>query len=161
MTRQDKLKLAELVAETLLSNQLDKQGVPIIKHCKRVAARCSHLSEERHLAAMLHDVLEDGKCVSCWQGSSIGNWSNIHSTIESLFGSTVLLLVINLSRNEQFGKKSYEDYIDGISSDGILVKIADLEDNLDSSRGPIPESLKRRYEKALKYLQEKAGTSLE
>lgn len=161
MTRQDKLKLAELVAETLLAGQLDKQGVPIIEHCKRVAAKCSHLSEEQQLAAMLHEVLEDGKPLACTLSGAKAIWMNVYSTVESLFGGVVVSLVHSMSRSESY--KSYSEYIAEICSRPLVipVKIADLEDNLDSSRGSIPESLKRRYEKALKYLQLKAGTSLE
>lgn len=105
------------------------------------------MSEEQHLAAMLHEVLEDGKPLVCTLSGPNANWMNVYSTVESLFGGVVVSLVHSMSR----GNEPYMTYIAELSTRPLVitVKIADLEDNLDSSRGLISDSLKRRYEKAL------------
>jgi (p)ppGpp synthase/HD superfamily hydrolase len=132
--------LADALADAQLAGKLDKQGRPLIEHCRRVAETCRlrGLSPEQRIAAVLHDVLEDGEM----------NYEGL-KTLHILFGNDVGDLVENLTRTKN---ETYEDYIDYIIESGPLavpIKIADLQDNLDESRGPIPDSLKARYKKAL------------
>lgn len=151
--------LAYWLARYLLRDKVDKQGRPLIEHSMRVAARCGEmsLSDEQQIAAILHDCIEDGELASgrIWHSHSGA------STIDALFGGKVYRIVRRLSRDEEM---SYADYIEGVSllPEAIPIKLADLADNLDTSRGPIPDSLRERYEKAQAYLlqaQTQKGTT--
>lgn len=114
--------LAQSLAEYLLRDQKDKQGRPLIEHVRRVYNSCQSLSLEQRLAAILHDVIEDG---------------------------------MTLSRHPD---QDYKTYIQSIACypDAILIKLADLNDNLDERRGPIPDSLRDRYQKAKEHLESAA-----
>ncbi len=118
---------------------LDKQGKPLIAHVLRVAA-APGLSEDQEIAAILHDCLED-----CPEFVT-------EPLIEHLFGSAVLRLVVAVTRLDG---ESYADYIERLAEtpNAIPIKLADLRDNLDESRGPIPASLRLRYEQALRHLE--------
>jgi (p)ppGpp synthase/HD superfamily hydrolase len=127
-----RLRLADTLAEYCLEGIVDKQGKPFIDHCRRVAARCQEkgMQEYQLVAALLHDCVED----SFLYLDSIGN----------IFGFEVQQIVDLLTREDG---ESYKQYIEHISRHipSLLVKMADLEDNLDKSRGPIPSSLRKRY----------------
>lgn len=129
------LNCAEAIAEYLHFGQKDKQGRPYIEHVARVAKACSKLTIEQKIAAILHDAVED-------HGDKISVL-----TIGALFGSEVAKLVEVLTRVPPY---DYETYIESIAAVplAIPVKLADLTDNLDPARGPIPDSLRERYEKA-------------
>lgn len=100
------------------------------------------LSEDQQIAALLHDVIEDSQITV--------------STIRNLFGKNVCVLVDALTR---YSKRSYEEYITRVSKypGAIPIKLADLEDNLDESRGEVTpeiEGLRKRYIKAKSRLEE-------
>lgn len=138
--------LADDLAATLLEGVVDKQGVPLIIHARNVCNRCRDLSDEQRIAALLHDVLEDGSKDSF-------NAEEISRTIIGLFGWQVAIIVNALTRKEG---ETYNEYIRNIHTRcayATPVKLADLEDNLDESRGPIPELLRQRYERARDYLR--------
>jgi (p)ppGpp synthase/HD superfamily hydrolase len=139
-----KLDLAWSLANLAHYNQLDKQEKPYIDHIQRVYLSCAHLSEEQRLAAILHDIPEDGSAI-------FGGESPEHF-IYCLFGFTVGSIVEALTRPSNW---SYEKYIQCLVKcpEAILIKLADIEDNLDETRGPIPEDLKKRYIKAKEYLK--------
>jgi len=133
------LRTADAIAELCLSGKLDKQGRPLIEHVRRVAAACAGLSLDQRLAALLHECIEDGGLES--RGISL------------IFGHSVGQMVWLLSRRP--GEPYLEAYIPAIARlfpAAIPVKLADLADNLDPSRGPIPDSLRRRYERAREIL---------
>lgn len=142
-------RLAELFARNLLEGVKDKQGQPAIDHAIRVFNRCWYLGLDRNqrLAGLLHDVLEDAPNVE-------RPYSVISGAIELLFGEEVLDLVSTLTRHK--ATTSYEAYIRVIAAKprAIPIKLADLEDNLDLSRGDFDgiRSLRRRYEKAREVL---------
>lgn len=124
------------IARMTLENELDKHNQPLIYHVERVTKTCQdkNLSDDQVLAALLHEVIEDG-------GLDV-------NTIERLFGTTVAVMVRFLTRDSDMDRLPYIAYIDQLIAEcpeAIPVKLADLEDNLDSSRGPIPESLRTRY----------------
>lgn len=147
------IDLAQSLAEYLLRNQKDKQGRPLTEHVRRVYNACRSLSLEQRLAAILHDVIEDGSTPEL-EGKQNRPYE-IRGIIEVLFGKNVHNLVYTLSRKDH---QTYDGYIHSITQkpDAILIKLADLNDNLDERRGPIPDSLRQRYLKARDYLQQAA-----
>lgn len=134
------IDLAKSLASYLHCYQLDKQGRPYIEHIRRVYNACRSLSVEQRISALLHDSLED-------QSEKV----DAH-VIRTLFGAHVLEIVTALTRRH---REDYEYYIRRVAEcpDAILIKLADLNDNLDESRGPIEESLRQRYIKARAYLE--------
>ena len=133
------LRTADALAELCLSGNLDKQGRPLIEHVRRVGAACSGLSDERRLAALLHECIEDGGLDE--------------RSIALIFGDPVADLVGALSRRP--GEDYMGRYIASMPKlcpRAVPVKLADLADNLDPSRGSIPDSLRRRYERAREIL---------
>lgn len=137
------LEAARALARHLHANQLDKQGRPYFEHVQRVANECSSLSIEQHVAAYLHDVLEDTDADS-------GRYIDYYAIL-SIFGEGVAKLVRSLTR---LPGQTYHQYIVSVADNplAIPIKLADLNDNLDESRGPIPESLRKRYLRARDYL---------
>lgn len=137
------LRLADSLAEYILRDRLDKQGQTLVAHARRVAAKVSHLSHEQRLAALLHDTIEENVTQS----------SELSATIYSLFGVTVSNLVDTLTRKPD---RDYQEYIEIVAlyPQARAIKLADLNDNLDPSRGPIEESLRLRYEKAKRLIEE-------
>lgn len=138
------VRLADALADYLLAGKTDKHGQPLINHARRVARKCKDLSHEQYIAALLHDCLEDG---------SIADRTLSILILKLLFGAHVKHLVLTVSR-PLIGHQ-YMDYIKDLSEvkDAIPIKLADLEDNLDESRGPIDDSLRDRYKKAHAYLR--------
>lgn len=135
------LRLADSLAEFALLGCVDKQGQPLIEHCRRVAASCRNLSQEQRIAALLHDVVEDSDVTL--------------ATIRELFGPGVEAIVSALTRRKKEGE-SYTSYIERVEMTpaAILVKLADLNDSLDESRGSFPahDSLRTRYVRAKEQL---------
>lgn len=136
-------RLADALADYLLAGKTDKHGQPLINHARRVAIKCKHLSHEQYIAALLHDCLEE---TDLYQDS-----------IGDIFGFKIQEIVAVLTR-KNFPEDTYSQYIQNIahglhSLDAIPIKLADLEDNLDESRGPIDDSLRDRYKKAHAYLR--------
>lgn len=120
--------------------QTDKSGVPYILHPARVAADFS--DEAEACAAWLHDVVEDTAY-----------------TIDDIrlagFGEAICNAVKTLTHDKQI---PYADYVKRIAKDPIAraVKLADLQDNMDTSRLPVlDEEAERRlakYRAAYAYL---------
>lgn len=145
------IDLAQSLASYLHCYQLDKQGRPYIEHIRRVYNSCRSLSVEQRIAALLHDSLED-------QNEKI----DAH-VIRTLFGAHVLEIVTALTRRH---REDYEYYIRRVAEcpDAILIKLADLNDNLSEERrypGDENNHLRRRYLKAKEYLEScvaKGGT---
>lgn len=116
------LERAIEIATRAHSGQVDKAGKPYILHPLRVMMKVK--TEPEMIAAVLHDVVED---------------SNI--TIEALerpleqqgFSSDIIQTLRCLTRKYD---ESYNQYILRAASNIIarIVKLADLEDNMDMSR---------------------------
>lgn len=137
-----KLNAAEAITEYVLHGLLDKQGQPTVEHCQRVAKSCRSLTLDQRLAAILHDAVED----SCGRLTL--------EVVETLFGRPCRDIVDALTRRPM---ESYQAYIERVRHcpEAILVKLADLNDNLDESRGTSPEvqTLRPRYLKAKERLE--------
>lgn len=127
-----RLRAADALAEMLLFNLVDKQGAPIIDHVRSVYRMCRSLSVEQQLAALLHEVLEDAR------------EKITPRSIAQMFGPDVARIVVSLSRLEN---EPYQDYICRVAEDpdAVPVKLADLNHNLDESRGAVPDGLRKRY----------------
>lgn len=106
------------VAERCHRDQKDKAGMPYIEHPKRVSARC--VTEEEKAVALLHDTMEDcGMTSECLRAFG--------------FGEEIIEAVVSVTR------RKHEDYFDfvrraGRNRIGRVVKMHDLEDNLDMMR---------------------------
>jgi (p)ppGpp synthase/HD superfamily hydrolase len=135
--------VAVLIADLLLTGKVDKHGQPLINHCQRVAAACraQNLTEDQCIAAVLHDTAEEHNAPT-----------QVIGAIELLFGFDVANMVDYLTRRPNCLYVQYILRLEDLPAT-IPIKIADLADNLDPSRGPIPESLRARYQHAKALLE--------
>lgn len=113
------------------ASKKDKAGKPYIDHLKRVAFNSKKLAatygldnkeiEVVEVIALLHDLIED-----------CPNW-NI-SLVDSVFRNA--LIIDNLNRLTKKEGQNYDDYIANIRNSYFskIVKICDLEDNMDITR---------------------------
>ena len=132
---------AQEIATKAHDGQKDKAGRPYIEHVARVARRAAN--PRQATIAWLHDVVEDTS-----------------TTPEDLrqagFDAGTLAGVDLLTRRP--GER-YQDYIRRIAEagdpDARAVKLADLRDHLEHHPEAIGASLRRRYEEALRTLDEK------
>lgn len=126
---------AAYVAMQAHTGQVDKQGAPYIEHPRAVAEIVRRLggTPEQIAAAWLHDVIED-----CGFEAA-----QLHRFSPEI---AVLVMLLTRSERETFG---YAQYVAGlVGTPAALIKFADLTHNTDPSRGPIPERLAERYERA-------------
>jgi (p)ppGpp synthase/HD superfamily hydrolase len=119
--------------------QSDLGGQPYILHSIRVMAKVArqHAGRLALIVALLHDVFEDGS-------------SDIESLRSAGFDDAVMIALDALTRGS--GSETYVQYIDRVKRNKIacLVKLADLEDNMDATRLPWPLSNKD-LERLFKY----------
>lgn len=134
----ERVKKAMLITYKAHDGQTDKGGYPYIAHPLHLAEGCS--SEEETIVALLHDVLEDTH--------------SYYEKVKELVSEEELNALVLLTRRR---KDTYFSYIKKVSQNALATKIKcmDLEHNLLESRlsGNMPNSLKERYEKALKILR--------
>lgn len=143
----DMIDLARAIANIAHRGQTRMDGIePYINHPLRVAKAVLHNHPDHSVdnyvlaAAVLHDVIED----SSFEAQDLLDLGLPKETVD---------LVEALSRRKREGE-SYWDYIERVaahSRDAVLVKIADVEDNLASL--PPGHGLKARYEKTLARLR--------
>ena len=129
------IQTAERIATQKHDGQVDKQGVPYIEHPRRVAA--SLADPGLKVVALLHDTLEDTDCT---------REELLSAGIDPIFVDMVCALTHDKS-------EPYMDYIRRIRREHpevLPVKIADIHDNL---RPGCPESLRKRYVRALAELE--------
>ena len=93
--------------------QIDRDGQPHAEHCSRVAMRCK--SSVHKVIAYLHDLVEDTETTI--------------AEIQYIFGDRVALAVILLTNTEDIPRSSYMEDVCS-NYDAIIVKIADITDNL-------------------------------
>lgn len=136
MERASRLTEAICLAARAHYGQTDKAGEPYILHPLRIMQA---VSPRARVVAVLHDVVEE----SPLHLSDLKN--HAHLTPEQ---------VVALGYLTRHPAVEYADYIADLASDEIAreVKIADLRDNL-SRPASLPDSLRKRYEKALRTLQ--------
>jgi (p)ppGpp synthase/HD superfamily hydrolase len=127
---------ALMIASKAHALQRDKGGKPYIGHPIRVANRC--LTVDEKVAALLHDVVEDG-----------------HLSLDQLreMGATEAQIRAIDALTRRAGE-TYREFIERVRLDpiGRVVKLADIADNTDPERvAQLPEherGIVRRYEKA-------------
>ena len=93
--------------------QMDRDGRPHAEHSSRVAMRCK--SSIHKVIAYLHDLVEDSDITI--------------SEIQYTFGDRVALAVCLLTKTEGMPRSSYMEDVCS-NYDAIIVKIADITDNL-------------------------------
>lgn len=118
---EDRLLAAVGLAARVHAGQVDRGGAPYLLHPIRVAAAVP--SGDSRIVALLHDVVEDG-------GVGLDE-------IAGRFGPAVAAAVDALSRRAD---EPYEAFIERCAGNAlaVVVKLADLADNLDTSRLPRP-----------------------
>lgn len=138
---------ALLIAVRAHAGQVRKMSSdPYVVHPIRVAKRAQRIAREWGMSgemietikmiAVMHDVVEDAP----------GYFPEIKNT----FPQPVVDGVAALTRNRLDSYKSYIDSFKTKPSEMIVVKLADLEDNLSDL--PADHSLRKRYEQAQKKL---------
>jgi (p)ppGpp synthase/HD superfamily hydrolase len=121
--------------------QKDKGGNEYYLHPLRVAERCENAKEK--IVAVLHDVIEDTEYTA-------------DKLREEGFSEEIVEAVLSVTRQDG---ETYMDFIKRAACNpiGKVVKIADLEDNMDITRLPelTDQDLSRlkRYHKAWLYLK--------
>jgi hypothetical protein len=112
--------------------QVDKAGAPYILHPLRLMLQQRDMP--RRIAAILHDVVEDG-------GVTL-------ETITAEFGAEIAAAVDALTHRDG---EPYDLFVTRCATDPIArdVKRADIEDNLDLSR--LPEITEEDHARAEKY----------
>lgn len=141
------LAAADALAAWLHRDDVDKHGKPLIGHCRRVAAtlREQGWSVEVQAAGFLHDAIEDAPA---------GEKGARYEMMETALSDRVAELVAAISRKKD---QPYREYIETLAhpfnDEARAIKLADLRDNLDESRGPIKESLRKRYALAVERLE--------
>lgn len=112
------IKLAHEICTTAHTGQVDKAGMPYHLHPERVAARCS--TDVETIVALLHDTIEDTDI-----------------TPEYLLNHGFPQYIVDgiLSVTKRDGE-NYEDFVARAKQNpiGRMVKIHDLEDNMDIRR---------------------------
>jgi len=129
------VKLAHEICLTVHAGQTDKAGMPYHLHPERVAAGCS--TDAETIVALLHDTVEDTDV-----------------TPEYLLGKgfpqEIVDGVLSVTRREG---ESYEDFVARAKENpiGRMVKIHDLEDNMDIRRlDALTDEMVARLRKYLK-----------
>jgi len=139
------LEKAVVLAAIVHRFQEDKTGKPYIAHCIRVGSVCSDVPALQ-AAGVLHDVIED---------STLEHEDLLYFGFPSFVCDTVQ----TLSKADDTTLKDYWRYIEEINScpASKIVKIADLEHNLDITRleEVTEDDIERinKYRKALVYLK--------
>lgn len=120
----------------LFKNDTDKGGFPYLLHLFYVYRNVNTIDEK--IVALLHDVIEDKKVTK-------------EDLLDIGFDKKIVDDVIILSRDK---KITYFEYIDNLiknaSKEALVVKMADLENNMDLSRIKEPtvydyERVEKRY----------------
>lgn len=133
------------LASRLHTGQLDKAGRPYIEHLSRVFLRVMHAGGDRdqQIAALLHDAIEDDRA------------SESELLVAGVPPGAVLIVLI-LTR--QVGQ-NYMLYLAGVKADprAVLVKMADLDDNMDPDRlceleKSVAERLSKKYQRAVEFM---------
>lgn len=129
------LNRAIAIAAEAHAGQFDKGGAPYILHPLRVMMKMG--SDDERIVAVLHDVVED-----------CPEWSLARLSEEG-FSPLILNAISSVTRTKD---ESYDGYIERAGSNriGRVVKVADLEDNLDHRRcAPASTAREEKYRKAL------------
>ncbi|MEE0978697.1 MAG: GTP pyrophosphokinase [Muribaculaceae bacterium] len=129
------LKLAHEICTTAHEGQVDKAGMPYHLHPERVAARCS--TDAESIVALLHDTIEDTDITPEY-------------LLSRGFPQYIIDGIISVTKREG---ESYENFVSRAKQNpiGRMVKIHDLEDNMDIRRlNEIDDATVERLRKYLK-----------
>ncbi len=136
------IKLAYDICLEAHRGQVDKAGMPYHLHPERVAARCS--TDVETIVALLHDTIEDTDITPEY-------------LINRGFPQEIIDAILSVTRRDG---ESYEEFVTRAKQNpiGRMVKIHDLEDNMDIRRLDTlsDESVNRlrKYLKAYHFLKE-------
>jgi (p)ppGpp synthase/HD superfamily hydrolase len=136
------LEQAIIIAAEAHKGQVDKSGKPYILHPLRVMLKAE--SKEEMICAVLHDVIEDTKV-------------RPRDLLKSGFSVEIVEAILSITKNSD--DIDYFDFIKRAKMNpiGRIVKIADLNDNLDISRIDNPSEVDyeriEKYKKALLLLE--------
>ena len=118
---------ADALAARIHAGQTDKGGHPYIEHPRRVARAVEAEGEEAVIAALLHDVVEDG-------GLSVDELRAAGMPETSI----AAIVAVTKQADEHGSDEGYRRFIERIATSGsrlaIVVKLADLADNADLTR---------------------------
>ena len=130
------LEMAIRIAVEAHAGQVDRAGAAYVLHPLRLMLRMD--TEEEMMAAVLHDVVEDGP-----------GWT-LARLAEAGMPATVVEAVEHLTRRPAEAS-DYEGFIRRAAAHPIArrVKLADLEDNMDLRRIATPTT--RDFERFAKY----------
>ena len=144
MNKEENAKLLDKAAQICVNKhqgQRDKMGCAYFQHPMHVAMRCS--TDDEKVVALLHDTIEDTD-VTCEYLLSEG------------FPRYIVDAILSVTKRDG---ESYEDFVARAKENpiGRVVKIHDLEDNLDVMRldevSPDMAARFTKYLKALRYLK--------
>lgn len=137
------LEKAISIAVEAHASQVDKSGAPYILHPLRLMLAMDNDTER--MAAVLHDVLEDGP-----------GWTEEKLRAEGIPDDVIEIVRVLTKTAEE--ENDYERFIRRVSQHPVAtrVKLADLEDNMDLGRisQPTAKDLARveKYRKAHEFL---------
>ena len=141
MRKEDSAKLldnAAVICVTKHRGQRDKMGCAYFQHPMRVAMRCS--TDDEKIVALLHDTIEDTDVSADY-------------LLSEGFPRHIVDAVLSVTKIDG---ESYEDFVARAKANpiGRVVKIHDLEDNLDVMRlDEVTSDMAVRYTKYLKALR--------
>jgi len=140
-----KMDIAKTIAERLHKDQVDKLGVPYIRHIEEVVEGVT--TEEEKIVAYLHDVVEDTDYP--------------HVLIYLHFGKAVADAVYAITKRKG---EPLVDYYERVRNNplALKVKLADLHDNSSEIRlqrldADTQKRLRAKYQKAYLYLLGEKG----
>lgn len=140
------------IAAEAHEGQTDNQGQPYIGHVSRVALRAIGIAHEYHItddadvdkiiaAGLLHDTIEDTDLTA-------------YELLTKGVSKEVVDIVTLLTRQDETYAEFIQRIVDSGNKLAMIVKLADNADNLDPTRGPLPEGMIKRYTKARNKLLE-------
>lgn len=129
------LDKAALICVTKHQGQRDKMGCAYFQHPMRVAMRCDNDTEK--IVALLHDTIEDTDTTADY-------------LLKEGFPEQIVDAILSVTKQDG---ESYDDFIVRAKQNSIgrVVKIHDLEDNLDVMRiDELTPDMAVRYNKYLR-----------
>lgn len=121
MTKEESAKLLDKAAEICITKhcgQRDKVGAAYFQHPMRVAMRCH--SDDEKIVALLHDTIEDTDVT-------------VEYLLDQGFPQYIIDGILSVTKRDG---ESYEEFVARAAQNplGRVVKLHDLEDNLDIFR---------------------------
>mgnify|MGYP000047468966 CR=1 FL=1 len=129
------LDKAALICVTKHTGQRDKMGCAYFQHPMRVAMRCKN--DDEKIVALLHDIIEDTDVTPEY-------------LLAEGFPQDIIDGILSVTKRAE---ESYEDFVARakLNTLGRIVKLHDLEDNLDIFRlTELDEEMSRRFNKYLR-----------